>query len=71
VYGGRIYVDDNGISTLIYNWGDTDVPTFKTSGNAGDPRNFDNYRTFSKDHGDKVLTPWTRKQLEPYYNLVK
>lgn len=71
VYEGRIYVDDNGPATLIYNWGDNNIPTFKTSGNAGSPRNFDNYRTFSRDHGDGILTPWRKEDLEQYYNLVK
>lgn len=71
VYGGHIFVDENGPSTLIYNWGDRDIPTFKTSGNAGDPKNFENYRNFSQDHGDKVITPWTREQLQPYYDLVQ
>lgn len=70
VYGKHIFVDEKGPSTLIYNWGDTDIPTFKTSGNAGNPSNFDNYRTFSKDHGDRILTPWTREHLQPYYDLV-
>lgn len=70
VYGGNIYVDETGPATLIYNWGDTDIPTFKTSGAAGNPSNFDNYRNFSKDHGDRVLTPWTSEQLQPYYNLI-
>lgn len=70
VYGGNIFVDETGPATLIYNWGDTDIPTFKTSGNAGSPKNFENYRTFSNDHGDHILTPWTKEQLQPYYNLV-
>lgn len=70
VYGGNIFVDENGPASLIYNWGDTDIPTFKTSGDAGSPQNFDNYRRFSQDHGDRVLTPWTLEQLQPYYNLV-
>lgn len=70
VYNNGIYVDPAGIPTLIYNWGDTHIPTFKTSGNAGNPQNFDNYRNFSKDHGDRILTPWTKEQLQPYYDLV-
>lgn len=71
VYNNEIYVDENGPATLIYNWGDRDIPTFKTSGDGGNPRNFDNYRNFSNDHGDKILTPWTKEQLQKYYNLVK
>lgn len=64
-------IDPHGPPTLIYNWGDTDIPTFKTSGNAGHPNNFDNYRNFSKDHGDGVLTPWKSEDVQKYYNLVK
>lgn len=67
----KMFVDPHGIPTLIYNWGDTDIPTFKTSGNAGDPKNFDNYRNFSQDHGDLILTPWSKEDVLKYYNLVK
>lgn len=70
VYGNMILVDDNGKSTLIYNWGDTDIPTFKTSGNAGHPNNFKNYRDFSRDHGDQVLIPWSKENVQKYYDLV-
>lgn len=70
VYGDLIAVAENGIPTLIYNWGDSDIPTFKTSGNAGHPNNFDNYRNFSKDHGDQMLTPWKKEEVQKYYDLV-
>lgn len=68
---GSIWVDPKGTPTLIYNWGDTEIPTFKTSGNAGSPNNFDNYRNFSQDHGDRVLTPWPKEDVQKYYNLIK
>lgn len=70
VYEGLIKVEENGTPTLIYNWGDTDIPTFKTSGNAGHPNNFKNYRDFSRDHGDQVLIPWTKEDVQKYYDLV-
>jgi len=70
VYEDKIYVADGGTATLIYNWGDTDIPTFKTSGNAGHPHNFANYRNFSRDHGDQVLIPWPKNSVEKYYQLV-
>lgn len=70
VYGGKISVEEDGIPTLIYNWGDTDIPTFKTSGNAGHPNNFKNYRDFSRDHGDRVLIPWKKEEVQKYYDLV-
>lgn len=66
---GRIYVDQKGEKTLIYNWGDY-IPTFKTSGNAGDPNNFRNYRNFSQDHGDKIITPLKRRELNKYFAEV-
>lgn len=70
VYEQLIKVDEDGKPTLIYNWGDTDIPTFKTSGNAGHPNNFKNYRDFSRDHGDQVLTPWAKEDVQKYYDLV-
>lgn len=70
VYEKKIFVDEDGKPTLIYNWGDTDIPTFKTSGNAGHPNNFKNYRDFSRDHGDLVLIPWSKESVQKYYDLV-
>lgn len=70
VYEKKIFVDESGPATLIYNWGDTDIPTFKTSGNAGHPNNFNNYRNFSQDHGDGILTPWKKEDVQKYYDLV-
>lgn len=67
---GEIFVDPKGAPTLIYNWGDIDIPTFKTSGDAGNPRNFENYRNFSQDHGDRILSPWSKESVEKYYKLV-
>lgn len=71
VYEEGIFVDENGPATLIYNWGDTDIATFKTSGDAGNPNNFDNYRSFSRDHGDGLIIPWTKESVQQYYNLIK
>jgi hypothetical protein len=64
---GMILSDPDGKPTLIYNWGDTDIPTFKTSGNPGHTNNFDNYRNFSQDHGNQILTPWSKDRVEQYY----
>jgi hypothetical protein len=71
VHEDNILVDDAGAPTLIYNWGDTDIPTFKTSGNAGDLDNFYRYRTFSQDHGDQLIAPWPRAEVQRYYRLVE
>lgn len=66
----EIFVDEAGKPTLIYNWGDTDIPTWKTSGGGANQQSFDNYRAFSQDHGDKILTPWKKEEVEKYYKLV-
>jgi len=65
-----IFVDPEGTPTLCYNWGD-DFPTFKTSGAPGNPRNFENYRKASADHGDKIITPLSVENCEKYYNFIK
>lgn len=67
---GLIFVDPEGVPTLIYNWGDINIPTFKTSGNAGDPNNFNNYRAFSQDHGSKEITPMPQAELQAYYAQI-
>jgi hypothetical protein len=63
VYNNQIFVDPTGIPTLIYNWGDTDIPTFKTSGNQENPENFNNYKRLSKDHGDLIITPRIKENI--------
>lgn len=68
VYNNQIFVDEEGSPTLIYNWGDT-FPTFKTSGDFHNPNNFSNYRSSSKDHGDRIITP--DPQASRYYELTK
>jgi hypothetical protein len=67
----EIFVDENGPSTLIYDWGDNQVLTYKTSGDFHNPLNFSNCRHNSKDHGDRVITPWEDDRVKQYYNLVK
>lgn len=52
----KIFSDPEGVSTMIYNWGD-DYSAFKTSGDMNNPNNFENYRKNSQDHGDKIITP--------------
>lgn len=64
-----MFVDPLGIPTLVYDW-HSPVPTFKTSGNAGNPSNFTNYRISSIDHGDKVISPSPQKDIESYYKQV-
>lgn len=63
----QIFVDEEGTPTLIYNWGDT-FHTFKTSGDFHNPNNFSNYRSASKDHGDRIITP--DPEASKYYELI-
>lgn len=51
-----IYIDEDGESTLIYNWGDT-FDIYRTSANADNPNHFEEYRKHSQDHGDKIISP--------------
>lgn len=53
---GEIFVDPNGKPTFIYDWSGQ-IPTWKTSGDPGNPENFKNYASFSQDIGDKIITP--------------
>lgn len=66
IESNMILSDEEGKPTLIYNWGDH-IPTFKTSGDPHNKSNFSNYRNFSQDHGDQILTPWSKKEVEEYY----
>lgn len=63
-----ILSDPEGKPTLIYNWGDN-IPTFKTSGNPNEPRNFRNYRDFSQDHGNQIFVPWDNEDVLEYYKV--
>jgi hypothetical protein len=54
----EICSDPEGIPTLLYTWG-TD-PVYKTSGAGETPTNFENYRRFSTDFGNKVVSPAAR-----------
>lgn len=62
---GRILADPEGVPTMFYNWGD-EFPTYKTSGD-GSQNNFKNYRTFSQDHGDGIISPI---DVSNYYKLI-
>lgn len=64
----EICSDPDGPSTLVYDWSQ-EIGTFKTSGNAQNPENFNNYRKASVDHGDGIITPWSKQSVEKYYVL--
>ncbi|GAA4168341.1 glycosyltransferase family A protein [Sphingobacterium ginsenosidimutans] len=61
-----IFIDSNGKPTLIYNWGD-DIFSFKTSADCENPENFDNYRKYSFDHGDRIISPI---EIEAVYTML-
>lgn len=61
-----IYIKEEGIPTMIYNWSDN-FPTFKTSGDSTNKENFNNYRNFSQDHGDMIITPIEIFDLSKYF----
>lgn len=67
----EIFVDPSGIPTLVYNWGDVGIRTYKTSGDMHNPNNFSNCRANSMDHGDLLITPWQKEEVQTYYNQVK
>lgn len=64
----ELFIDPEGVSTLIYDWSE-EFPTFKTSGDMHNPRNFQNYKKFSQDHGDKLITPISKEEVQKYYNV--
>lgn len=49
-----IFVDPNGKKTFIYCWAGG---VFKTSGDPDNKLNFERYENFSKQHGDRIITP--------------
>lgn len=67
---GDIYADPKGIPTLIYDWSQ-EIPTFKTSGDPLNPKNFTNFDKFSKDEGDRIITPAAIKETVKYYDIPK
>ncbi len=59
----EIFIDKDGEPTMVYDWSGTHA-AFKTSGDPSNPNNFNNYHHYSTQHGDGVITPWTREQIE-------
>lgn len=51
-----IFIDPEGESTLIYNWGDS-FETYKTSANFANDDHFNEYRRHSADHGNGIISP--------------
>lgn len=66
----QVFVDPTGPSTLGYVWGSHEKPIYHASGD-GTPRSFENFREKENDHGDGIITPWTRDQLEKIYLKFK
>lgn len=67
----KLFVDKEGLATLVYNWGDANIPTFKTSGDPYNLNNFSNYRQFSQDHGDGIVQPVSDAVVNRYYSQVE
>lgn len=65
----EMFIDPKGEPTLIYDWQGFHH-AFKTSGNPNHPTNFQNYHDFSQDHGDKVITPWSKEQVEQEFKRI-
>jgi hypothetical protein len=65
-----LFTDPEGVPTLIYNWGDRDIPTWKTSGDPLNPNNFSNYRRFSQDNGDGIVTPISKKEYQSFFKSI-
>ncbi len=66
-----LLVLEHGPKTLIYNWGDGKViPTFKTSGDPKNPGNFQNYRYYSQDHGNRIVSPISKEEIQDYYKEI-
>lgn len=51
----EICSDPEGKPTLLYTWGID--PVYKTSGTGENPSNFGNYRAYSRDFGDGIVSP--------------
>lgn len=73
LYENKIFIDPNGIPTLIYNWGDnTNGPDswgiYKMSGAGIDnQQNFQAHKRSSTDMGNGILIPADNNST--YYNL--
>lgn len=70
IESGEIFCDPDGESTLIYDWSQ-EIPTYKTSGDFHNPKNFENCRAHSDDHGDGIITPATPREVSKYYKMVR
>lgn len=66
--------DTEGKPTLVYDWG-SGGGAHKISGRGDDIGNFWSHKTSSTDHGDGVITPWSREKIDKLWihvnNLIK
>ncbi len=53
---GTLYIKENGVSTMIYDWSGT-TNVHKISGDPDNTRNFENHRLSSRDEGDGIIAP--------------
>lgn len=68
VQDNLLLVDPAGIPTFIYVWDGKEPGVWKTSGDAGNVNNFNNYRRASQNHGDRIITPVSDQEIAPYYD---
>jgi hypothetical protein len=66
----EIFVDEIGKPTYLCDWSQ-EIGTFKTSGDPHNPHNFQNYEQWSKDSGDRIITPCSNSWAEHYYKYIK
>ena len=66
----QVFVDPTGPNTLVYVWGNQEKCIYHTSGD-GTSRSFENFREKETDHGDCIITPWSKERLEKIYLKFK
>lgn len=65
----QLFVDSDGIPTLLYNW-QQDHGNHKISGGADDAYNFEAHRKWETDFGDGILTPAPEIEAQYFYRLA-
>jgi hypothetical protein len=67
----NVYIDDDGISTFGYTWGNNSEPPLHHISGTKNSEQFQQHRNLSKDHGDGIITPMSIDQFEPLYNKIR
>ena len=65
----KLLCDITGKPSFIYDWsGKTGV--HKISGASNDRRNYDEHRQWSRDEGDRLITPLSTPEIKYFYDLL-